>query len=159
MTKLRSLRTPRRAAAVALAVALALVPAACGSSGGKALSPADYKKKIEPIGRQFVQDAQSAQSQLQTASTKDAKVAALEKIKQAFDSFGNKIAALKPPSNAQGEQDKVVSVSHQAASDAGDAEGVIKSGDKAKGQTLGAKLRQDGQDFKTALSALQAKLK
>jgi hypothetical protein len=137
---------------------LLIALAGCGSDkggGGDALSPSAYKKQVKTIGNDFKAQVNDAQQSLSGAKTNADRASGLGKIRLAFTNIATKIDKLKPPSGAQDEQDKLVSVLKTGASDIGKVESAIKKNDVSGLQSSVSKIQTDSTDAGTALDDLQ----
>jgi hypothetical protein len=139
---------------------LSIALAGCGGGsdkggGGDALSPTAYKKQVQAIGNDFKSQVSDAQTSLSGAKTNAARATGLGKIRVAFSDIATKIDRLKPPSGAQDEQDKLVSVLKTGAKDIGKVESAIKKNDVSGIQSSVSKIQTDSTDAGTALDDLQ----
>jgi uncharacterized phage infection (PIP) family protein YhgE len=148
MKRARSMRI----ATVAVVGVLAAFAGGCGSSGGGALSKADYAKKIGAISKE-VKSLQSVGTSGGSASSK------YQQLRAGLNKAADELAKLNPPSNVKADNADLVSGFRALANALGPLEKATKDNNAAELQSALTKFQSSSavQKIQHAISDLNAK--
>lgn len=97
-----------------LLVGTCLVAAGCGGGGSGQLSPAEYRAKLEALGKR----ADSASSTMEAALKKNTKAGFAEAMgvfADSYDELGDEIGKLDPPDDAKAANQELADALHATA--------------------------------------------
>jgi len=101
---------------VALFVALSALLPACGGSGSGRLSASDYRAHLETVAKESNAAEHAVEAGLQAKSVPRL-VKVLTRFKAAEKPIGDEVAALKPPTNAEGANANLAAGLRQTAAE------------------------------------------
>jgi len=142
----------RRAVALAAAAALAAV-AGCGG-GGSRLSKTQYEQKMRTEGQALQASVQGLASAATDFKTLSAKV---DTIQKAFERSADHVDGLKPPKDADADNQKIADALHQFAGLLADVKRAAASKDTSRVQKLFLRIRTIGQEAARAANDLKKK--
>ena len=137
----------------ALAAVVAAVAAGCG--GSDRLSKSDYEQKLQQEGSQLKTAFEAIDfsdvSNLQEFSTK------VTNLQQQIDQSANDLDDLKPPEDADEDNDKIVKALHQFSDKFGEMKQAAKDKDEQRIDQIGQEIDPIGQRIDSATKDLEDK--
>ena len=127
-----------------------------GCGGGD--TKADYKKGAEKAANHFKDSAQAASAQVQSATTDEERLKALDALKASVSKAADDFDALDPPKNVKADNDELVSEFRDLASIVDDVKGAVQSKDQAAAQAALGKLAESQSKISTTIQSIESKI-